>query len=241
MNGLLAEVLAGHGGIDRWERYGAVCATVVSGGDLFAAKGIKADTTPRKVSMATKSERMVAMPFGNPGWKMIFVPGRVVIEDEKGAVVAERSNPRSAFAGHSYKTPWDPMHRAYFSGYALWTYLNTPFLLAMPGFEVEEIDPWIEGNETWRVLRAKFPDDIASHSSTQDFYFGPDFLLRRHDYQVDIAGSFPAAQYVYDLQEFAGFWFPTKRRAHPRNADLTAQRDRTYVWIDVAEVALEGD
>jgi hypothetical protein len=72
MNGLLAEVLAGHGGIDRWERYGAVCATIVSGGDLFDAKGINADATPRKVSMATKSERMVAMPFGNPDWT-VFV------------------------------------------------------------------------------------------------------------------------------------------------------------------------
>ena len=113
-----------------------------------------------------------------------------------------------------------------------------PFFLAMPGFEVEEISPWIEGDETWRVLRAKFPVNIASHSSTQEFYFGPDFLLRRHDYQVDIAGSFPAAQYVYDLQEFAGFWFPTKRRAHPRNADLTAEKDRTYIWIDVTEVAV---
>lgn len=65
-------------------------------------------------------------------------------------------------------------------------------------------------------------------------------LTRRHDYQVDIAGSFPAAQYVYDPQEFRGFWFPTKRRAHPRNADLTADRGRTYVWIDVSDVVV-GD
>jgi hypothetical protein len=33
----------------------------------------------------------------------------------------------------------------------------------------------------------------------------PDFLLRRHEHRVAIAGSFPAAQYVYDLQEFTGF------------------------------------
>jgi hypothetical protein len=238
MNGLLREVLAAHGGIDRWKRYGKISATIVSGGDLFDAKGLKPDMTPRKVSAATKVERMIATPFGNPNWKMTFAPDRVVIEDCNGAVVAERSNPRNGFAGHSFETPWDPVHRAYFSGYALWTYLNTPFFLAMQGFEVEEVAPWIEGNDTWRVLRAKFPANIASHSSNQDFYFGPDFLLRRHDYQVDIAGSFPGAQYVYDLQEFAGFWFPTKRRAHPRNVDLTAEKHRTYVWIDVAEVAV---
>jgi hypothetical protein len=56
--------------------------------------------------------------------------------------------------------------------------------------------------------------------------------------KTELTGSFPAAQYVYYLREFAGFWFPTKRRAHPRNADLTAEKHRTYVWIDVAEVAI---
>jgi hypothetical protein len=66
MDALLREVLAAHGGIDRWKRYGKVSATIVSGGDLFDAKGLKSDMTPRKVSTATKVERMIATPFGNP-------------------------------------------------------------------------------------------------------------------------------------------------------------------------------
>jgi hypothetical protein len=45
---------------------------------------------------------------------------------------------------------------------------------------------------------------IASDVSTggrrpqqvQNFYFGDDNLLRRHDYDVDVAGGFGAAQYV---------------------------------------------
>jgi hypothetical protein len=31
------------------------------------------------------------------------------------------------------------LDRAYFNGYALWTYLTTPFLFALPGFGVDEI------------------------------------------------------------------------------------------------------
>jgi hypothetical protein len=31
---------------------------------------------------------------------------------------------------------------------ALWTYLATPFLLAMEGVQVEETQPWREGSET---------------------------------------------------------------------------------------------
>jgi hypothetical protein len=73
------------------------------------------------------------------------------------------------------------------------TYLTTPFLLAEPGFTVAEIAPVQEGEETWRCLRATFPDSIATHSREQDFYFGPDGLLWRHDYHVDVAGGFAAA------------------------------------------------
>ena len=122
----------------------------------------------------------------------------------------------------------------------MWTYLNTPFLMALPGFAVEEIAPWQKDGEIWRVLRAKFPATFASHCPEQDFYFGPDFLLRRHDYQVDIAGAFPTAQYVYDIAEFDGIRFPTKRRAHPRGGDGRPIRDRTYVWIDLSDFALSS-
>jgi hypothetical protein len=130
---------------------------------------------------------------------MMFAPERVVIETTAGIVVRERSNPRAAFAGHTMNTPWDLLHRAYFNGYARWTYLTTPFLMATPGFEVAEIAPWQEGAEHWRGLRARFPDRIASHSREQDFYFGDEFLLRRHDYSLEIAGGIPVAPYVYDI------------------------------------------
>jgi hypothetical protein len=113
----------------------------------------------------------------------------------------------------------------------MWTYLNTPFLMALPSFEVEEIAPWQEGEETWRVLRATFPAEIESHCPLQEFYFGPDSLLRRHDYQVDISGSFPTAQYVFDITEADGIKFPTKRRAHPRSAEWSS-RPRPSLCLD---------
>src|SRR5215471_734150 len=83
-----------------------------------------------------------------------------------------RVDPRASFAGHGMDTAWDPLQRAYFSGYTMWTYLTTPFLLSMPGFEVTEIEPRREGDEVWRGLRAKFPSRLASHRAEQDFYFG---------------------------------------------------------------------
>ncbi|MCW2242072.1 hypothetical protein [Azospirillum canadense] len=238
MTDLLHKVLAAHGGLDRWNSFKTVNATMVSGGELWGMKGIEADSTRRRVVAAIHREWASVAPYGKPDWRMTFTPERCMIEAGDGRIVAERDHPRAAFANHALDTPWDPLHRSYFSGYAMWTYLNTPFLMALPKVGVEEIAPWREGDETWRVLRVTFPAKIESHCPVQDFYFGPDFLLRRHDYQVDISGGFPAAQYVHDRVQADGFTFPTKRRAHPRCADGRPDRDRTYVWIDLDDVSV---
>ena len=198
MSELLDLALQAHGGLDRWNEFHKITATIVGGGGLWPLKGIDRDPSPREMTVKLHEEWASVSPFGQPDWHSVFRPDRVAIETAQGTVVQERTDPRASFAGHVMNTWWDPLHHAYFNGYAMWTYLTTPFFMAMPGFTVAEISPWQEGNELWRGLRVRFPDEIASHSKEQDFYFGDDFLLRRHDYQVDVAGGFPAAQYVHD-------------------------------------------
>jgi hypothetical protein len=43
-----------------------------------------------------------------------------------GSVVAEWLYPKNNFIGRSLSTAWASVHRGYFNGYAMWTYLNTP-------------------------------------------------------------------------------------------------------------------
>jgi hypothetical protein len=236
MNALLGEAIEAHGGIERWRKFSSVSATIVSGGDLFAVKGLPQDRTPREMTVRLHEECASVTPFGAPDQRTDFTSGRIAIEKTDGGVVAEREQPRASFDGHVLETPWDPLHRAYFNGYALWTYLTTPFLLAMPGFEVETIEPWREDGQEWPGLRATFPAEIASHSTHQDFYFGSDRLLRRHDYHVDIAGGFAAAQYVYDIVEADGIRLPTRRRAFRRNDDLRAIPSQVMVSIDLSDI-----
>src|SRR5262249_1205477 len=152
-----------------------------------------------------------------------------------GTLVAERHAPKDSFAGHQMSTPWDPLHRAYFNGEALWTYLTTPFLLAKDGVEVEETEPWQESGETWRVLRAYFPLSIDTHSGIQDFFFGEDLKLRRHDYNVNIAGGFAAAQLTSDYVVANGIHLPTKRRAYTRGPDRRPITEMLMVSIDLSE------
>ena len=85
---------------------------------------------------------------------------------------------------------------------------------------------------------ARFPEAIASHSQEQDFYFGDDFLLRRHDYHVVVAGGFPTAHYVYDMVEADGLRFPTKRRAFVRGPGQKPIRDLRMVAIDLRNFRL---
>src|SRR5215831_12949588 len=73
---------------------------------------------------------------------VIFVPSRKTIETTDGKIVASRDNPRDAFEGHVTETPWDNLHLVYFTGYAMWTYLTSPFLLKLPNVRREEIEPW---------------------------------------------------------------------------------------------------
>jgi hypothetical protein len=233
MNNLLAKVIGAHGGLDRWNKFSSATATIVTGGGLWAMKGLVQDPNPREMTVTLHEETASLIPFGQPNWRTAFKPDRIAIETTSGETVRELDDPRASFADHVMNTPWDPLQRAYFNGYALWAYLTMPFFLAMPGVEVIEIEPLQEGGERWRGLRARFPDYIAGHSKEQDFYFGDDFLLRRNDYHVDVAGGFPVAHYVHDIVEVQGLRFPTKRRAYLRGPNLQPIRDLLLVAIDL--------
>ncbi len=238
MTGLLDAVLEAHGGLDRWRRFSTIEATIVSGGKLWEIKGQPQDPTPRRMTVALQREWASLRPFGAPDQKTDFTPQRIAIEKLDGLVVAQRTDPRTSFSGHDLTTPWDPLQRAYFNGYALWTYLTTPFLMALPGFTVTELDPIEDNGERWFGLRAHFPQRFASHSDMQEFYFDRDFLLRRHDYRVDVAGGFSAIQYVYDTEQANGIKLPTKRRAYRCDADGRLLPDELMVSIDVSDIHL---
>ena len=121
----------------------------------------------------------------------------------------------------------------------MWTYLTPPFLLAMEGVRVEESEPWQEGAETWRVLRVYFPGSIDTHSRIQEFFFGENLMLRRHDYSVNVAGGFSAAQLTSDYMVVDGIHLPTKRRAYTRGGDRRPILEMLMVSIDISEVRFE--
>ncbi len=233
---LLERVLTAHGGRERWNMFTRVGASIVTGGSLWGMKGLTQDSEPRRMTVWLHEQRASVVPFGAPNQRTAYTPGRIAIETTDGQLRAERLDPRASFQGHGETTPWDPLHRAYFNGYALWSYLTMPFLFTLPGVKVEEDTPWDEDGQSWRRLRVQFPENVATHCPLQDFYFGKDFLLRRHDYQLDVSGGLPAAQYVHDYIEAQGLCMPGKRRAFRRDANNRAIEAQLLVAIDISEL-----
>jgi hypothetical protein len=66
-------------------------------------------------------------------------------------------------------------------------------MLARPGFQLCEGEPWRERGETWHRLEATFPPDIPTHCPRQTFYFDERGLLRRLDYTVDVFSRLASA------------------------------------------------
>jgi hypothetical protein len=131
---------------------------------------------------------------------------------------------------------WEPLCCAYFYSCVLSLCLTAPFLLVREGVTVNEIEPCIEEDETWSVLRAEFAPSIATHSRIQDFYFGDNLLMRRHDYKIGIARERPAVHLFHDYDAAHGIRFPRKHRAYDAHTALSAGPITPLVSVDVADM-----
>lgn len=227
-----------HGGLERWRKFTTVSVHGINGGVLWGAKGKAGVLDDVTITVDLREEKVSHWPFGSPDRRSRFEPQRVALENAKGEVLEELRQPRLSFRGHTIETPWSDLQLAYFAGCAMWTYLNTPFLLIRSGVESEEIEPWQEAGETWRRLKVRFPGDIATHSTEQTLYFDQQGLLKRHDYDVEISGGSAAAHYVSDHKEFSGIVFPTKRTIYPRQPDGHSLPEPLVVSIDLEKFVL---
>jgi hypothetical protein len=236
LNKLAELAISAHGGMKRWREYNRMSAHQMVGGVLWSMKGQDGIINDSRVTVELHCEWASHSPFGGADRRSVFEPGRVAIESLSGEVLNERLSPRNSFSGHTLQTPWDELQLAYFAGYAMWTYLTTPFLFALPGVESEEIESWAENGKTWRRLQVKFPDTIATHSEQQTFYFDESGLVQRHDYDVDIAGGSPAAHYTYEHQVVEGIVVPLKHRVLVRQPDNNALAEPLVVSVDLDEI-----
>ena len=73
-----------HGGLERWNTFNKVTATVLGGGGLKPMKGLENDP-PQERTVTLHEETTFISSFGQPDWHMAFTPDRVAIETTTGA------------------------------------------------------------------------------------------------------------------------------------------------------------
>jgi hypothetical protein len=81
MNDLLAQAIAAHGGLDRWNKFHKITTTIVGGGGLWPMKGLDLDfSNSREMTVTLHEERAFISPFGQPELCTAFTPDRIAIE-----------------------------------------------------------------------------------------------------------------------------------------------------------------
>jgi hypothetical protein len=235
MTELLDLAVQAHGGLDRWRQIRSIQVAASITGAIWFVKG-QGDALKNVVLTAETQAERLTVDFPGQDRGATFTPQRIAIERGDGTQIAVRDDPVRSFAGQQRETPWDDIHVIYFVGEALWTYLNTPFLYTQNGFATREIVPIEAEGETWRRLEVTFPDHVKSHTRTQISCFGPDGLLRRHDYTVDILGGATGLNYASDYREAGGIVIPAKRRVYAYEGDFQPVWDPLLVSIDMGEI-----
>ncbi len=237
MNDLLQTAVAAHGGLERWREINEIQVSASITGAIWFVKGQGDYLKNIVMTVAVKKERLVT-DFPGQAKRFVFQPPALTMERPDGTVIQSRETPEKSFEGQKRETPWDDLHVAYFQGEALWTYLTTPFLYTYEGFVSEEIPPIQVNGEEWRRLKVIFPDRIKSHTQEQISCFGPDGLLRRHDYTVDILGGATGLNYASDYRKVSGIVFPTRRRIYAYEGDYQIVKEPLLVSIDMGEITV---
>jgi len=236
MDQLLKHAIEAHGGLSRWNRLRSLSGNAKIGGALWDMKGSTGVLSDVHLAAALQFQAMTLdlCPFRK---RIIFTPGQVSTETEDGVLIDVRNDPRCAYSEHTSESQWDDLHAGYFSAYALWGYLTTPFLYAYPGFEATEVEPWEEEGEVWRVLRVVFPESMATHTRVQHAYFGEDGLLRRHRYTVDILGGTRGVNYASKYVRVDGIMIPTERRVFTSDDQGRKIPEECLISIDLSRLS----
>src|SRR5260221_499109 len=125
-------VIDAHGGIERWNKVKTIEGDMSITGALWTRKGWPDALKHVHVTADARDQWIGYRPFLGDGLRSACTPNHTVIETLDGKPLKERRDPRAAFAGHTVESPWDDLILAYFSGYAMWNYLNAPFMFALP-------------------------------------------------------------------------------------------------------------
>jgi hypothetical protein len=207
--GLLEDALHASGGLHLWRQAQRFTAHVSIGGALCTRKCSSARLKELLVEGSTRDQVLEITGFMAADRRALYRPDWVALEGSDGRRLKERAAAPAEFHAQLASTTWDELLLAHYCGYFIWNYMNAPFVLSDPDFEIEEVEPRSVRGEIWRRLRVRFPPRMVTHSAEQTFYFDSQGIMRRQDYLAPHDGRTRVAQMFSAHQRFSGVLVPT--------------------------------
>ncbi|SEG63443.1 hypothetical protein SAMN05421819_3977 [Bryocella elongata] len=207
MSSLLDEVVEAHGGLGRWNTLSDLVTEIQMEGHICPPPASSNEIPPRRAFFSLRQQRIVFLTDISGDY--------IMVEPDLVSFLARPGGQPKIFPV-SERTPWvtcsegnlDLPRTAFVLGFAIRHCVTAPFLYTSPGFTVEEIEPWHEKDETWRVVRIGFPPELEVPSRVQYAYYGADRLLRRTRYTPGRAEGTGCADYASCYQEINGILLP---------------------------------
>jgi hypothetical protein len=237
--GLLEDALHASGGLHLWRQAQRFTAHVSIGGALCTRKCSSARLKELLIEGSTRDQVLEITGFMAADRRALYRPDWVALEGSDGRRLKERAATPAEFQALLASTTWDELLLAHYCGYFIWNYMNVPFVLSGPGFEIEEVEPRSVRGEIWRRLRVRFPPRVATHSAEQIFYFDSQGIMRRQDYLATYDGRTAVAQMFSAHQRFSGVLVPTLCRLLRLESDGAPIAKPPLLDIEIFDAAFD--
>ena len=215
---LIQRINEAHGGFIRWQQVESVQLNINIFGPILITK-FKSPWLPNITANIYTDKPYVSFHnFPEAGMTSIFDGFDVYIYNQNDKIISERNFQNKDQLISKPRLRWDHEDLVHFLGYALWSYICTPFIFNNEQFSCSEGDEWIKKDGSkLNTLNVRFPSSIPCHSREQVFYYNQQGLLERNDYTADVFSPLArGAHYCSEHKTIDGFVFPTKRSVFPR-------------------------
>jgi hypothetical protein len=235
---LLDDLLIAHGGVDRWRRVNRFTLHLSIGGAVIAEKWGVPILKDLAVQGSIEEQSLEMIGLTASGELARYQPKGVALEDRRGDVLREKG--LLAGEGRTWLRAdrWDELQLAYFCGCVIWNHIVLPFCLADEGVRTEELPSVRVQMETWRRLKASFPERFVTYSASQSFYANGGNLLRRVDH-TSLHDESRIAQEFWGHQRFAGIMVPTLSRQLILESDGAVMAQPVLVDVEIFDALYE--
>jgi len=210
--GLLDRVLRASGGLDRWRRLRRFTLHMSIRGPLIAARCAGIKLPEFVVEGDTRKPALEITGFTAHDLRALYRPDWMALELPDGRRLHERRAAPEGLMRELQSATWDHLHLAYYCGGLIWSHLTTPFVLAEPDFECEELESMKVHGQRWRRLKVLYPARLGPHAREQTLYFDRLGLLRRLDTSALHADGSQIVHLLSGHQRYSEILVPTMSR-----------------------------